>query len=50
MGGGAVPQPVRADVRRPGDRADGLVHDGAGLPRVEPTPAGAQQQRRTTTR
>ena len=46
MGGRAVPQAVRSDVRRAGDRRHRLVHDGAGLPLIEPTAAGAQQQRR----
>ena len=32
-GGRAVPQAVRPDVRRAVDGGDGLVHDGAGLPR-----------------
>ena len=46
MGGGAVPQAVRTDVGRAVDGGDGLVHDGAGLPLIEPTAAGAEQQRR----
>ncbi len=43
MGGGAVPQSVRPDVRRAVDGGDGLVHDGAGLPLVEPAAAGTEQ-------
>jgi hypothetical protein len=43
MGGRAVPQPVRPDVGRPVDGGDGLVHDGAGLPLIEPAAAGAEQ-------
>ena len=31
VGGRAVPQPVRADVRCAVDGGDRLVHDGAGL-------------------
>ena len=37
MGRGTVPKSVRADVGGAVDRGDGLVYDGAGLPRVEPT-------------
>ena len=43
MGGRAVPQAVRPDVRRAVDGGDGLVHDGAGLPLIEPTAAGAEE-------
>ena len=43
MSGRAVPQTVRTHVRGAVDGADGLVHDGAGLPRVEATAARAEQ-------
>jgi hypothetical protein len=43
MGGGAVPQAVRPDVRSSRHRGDSLVHDGAGLSLIEPTAAGAEQ-------
>ncbi len=35
-----------APCRVPRHRGNGLVHDGAGLPHVEPPPARTQQQRR----
>ena len=50
MGGGAVAQPVRADVGRTVDRGDRLVHDGACLTRIEPAPTCAEQQRRARVR
>jgi len=46
VGRRAVPQTVRSDVMRSVHRCDGLVHDSAGLPRVQPSTAGAEQQRR----
>ena len=39
--------PLAPDVGRPVDRRNGLVHNRAGLPRVQPASAGAQQQRRS---
>ena len=36
---GAVPQSMWADIGRAVDRGDGLMHDGASLPWVEPTAA-----------
>ena len=47
---GAVPQPVRADVRCTVDGGHGLVHDGAGLPWIDAAAAGAEQQRRARVR
>ena len=44
MGRCTVPQSVRADIGSAGDCTDGLVHHGAGLPRVEPTTPRTQQQ------
>ena len=50
VGGRAVAQPVRADVRCPVDRGDRLVHDRAGLPLIEAAAAGTDQQRRARLR
>ena len=43
----AVPQAVRADVGGAVDGRHGLVHDGAGLARVDAPAPGAEQQRGT---
>ena len=47
MGGGAVAQTVRPDVGRVGHRGHGLVHHGARLARIQPTPTRTQQQGRS---
>lgn len=43
MCGGTVPESVRPDVGRTRDGGDGLMHDGAGLTRIEPTAPRAQE-------
>ena len=44
VGGRTVAQTVRPDVGGAVHGRHGLVHDGAGLPRIESTTAGTQQQ------
>ncbi len=47
VGRRAMPQPVRPHVGCAVDGGDGLMHDCAGLPDIEPTAPRAQQQRRS---